>query len=71
MARVCPLSVSYTHLDVYKRQAQYPAEMGKLGVDNMLKIFDGGEAESYIDTGTKVITKDNVGEFKDYLKTFE
>ena len=51
--------------------AQYPAEMGKLGVDNMLKIFDGGEAESYIDTGTKVITKDNVGEFKDYLKTFE
>ena len=51
--------------------AQYPAEMGKLGVDNMLKIFDGGEAESYIDTGTEVITKDNVGEFKDYLKTFE
>ena len=45
--------------------------MGKLGVDNMLKIFDGGEAESYIDTGTEVITKDNVGEFKDYLKTFE
>ena len=27
--------------------AQYPAEMGKLGVDNMLKIFDGGEAVSY------------------------
>ena len=51
--------------------AQYPAEMGKLGVDNMLKLFDGGEAESYIDTGTEVITKDNVGEFKDYLKTFE
>lgn len=50
--------------------AQYPAEMGKLGVDNMLKIFDGQKAEEYIDTGTKVITKDNVDEFKEYLKAF-
>lgn len=51
--------------------AQYPAEMGKLGVDNMLKIFDGGKAESFIDTGTKVILKDNVADFKEYLKEFE
>ncbi|RRD95910.1 sugar ABC transporter substrate-binding protein [Clostridiales bacterium COT073_COT-073] len=51
--------------------AQYPAEMGKLGVQNMIKVFQGEKAENYIDTGTKVITKDDVKEFKEYLKTFE
>lgn len=50
--------------------AQYPAEMGKLGVDNMLKMFDGDAAEQSIDTGTKVIQKDNVAEFKEYLEEY-
>lgn len=51
--------------------AQYPAEMGKLGVQNMLKIFDGEEAEQAIDTGTKVLLKDDIAEFKEYLSEFE
>lgn len=51
--------------------AQYPAEMGKLGVQNMVKIFQGQSAEMSLDTGTKVITKENVEAFKDYLKSFE
>lgn len=51
--------------------AQYPAEMGRLGVDNMLKIFDGKEAETAIDTGTKVLLKDDISEFREYLSEFE
>ncbi|MGD1817283.1 MAG: sugar ABC transporter substrate-binding protein [Pleomorphochaeta sp.] len=50
--------------------AQFPAEMGRLGVDNMVKIFEGGEAEKSIDTGVKVILKNDVSSFKDYLAEF-
>lgn len=42
--------------------AQQPIEMGKLGVVNMAKIFAGEEAESYIDTGCKLVTIDNAEE---------
>jgi ribose transport system substrate-binding protein len=51
--------------------AQYPAEMGKLGVQNMVKIFEGGQAEQSIDTGVKVILKDDVKSFKEYLTEFK
>ncbi len=51
--------------------AQYPAEMGKLGVKNMVKIFEGGQAEQNIDTGVKVILKDDVKSFKEYLTEFK
>jgi len=51
--------------------AQYPAEMGKLGIQNMVKIFEGGEAEQNIDTGVKVILKDDVKSFKEYLTEFK
>ncbi len=51
--------------------AQYPAEMGKLGVQNMVKIFEGGQAEQNIDTGVKVILKDDVKSFKEYLTEFK
>jgi len=51
--------------------AQYPAEMGRLGVQNLLRIFDGEEAETSIDTGTKVILKDGVSEFKKYLEEYD
>lgn len=50
--------------------AQYPAEMGKLGVDNMLKIFDGKEPEASLDTGTKLLLKDDIAPFKEYLSEF-
>ena len=49
--------------------AQHPAEMGRLGVDNLLAIFDGGEAENYINTGTGVIDKTNAEEYyNDYMQ---
>ncbi len=42
--------------------AQQPIEMGKLGVVNMAKILAGEKAESYIDTGCKLVTIDNAKE---------
>lgn len=42
--------------------AQQPIEMGKIGVVNMAKIFAGEEAETYIDTGCKLVTIDNAKE---------
>ena len=52
--------------------AQHPAEMGRQGVAQMLKIFDGGEAEQKIDTGTGVIDKTNAQEyFDDYVQYVE
>lgn len=52
--------------------AQYPAEMGKLGVDKLLTLIEGAEADDEnVDTGSKLITKDQVAEFKKYLAQFE
>lgn len=52
--------------------AQHPAEMGRQGVAQMLKIFDGGEAEQKIDTGTGVIDKTTAQEyFDDYVQYVE
>jgi len=45
--------------------AQHPADMGKLGVDNMLVYFDGSEPEKTIDTGTGVIDTENVQAYMD------
>ena len=52
--------------------AQHPAEMGRLGVDNLLAIFDGGEAEQYINTGTGVIDASNAQDYyDDYMQYVE
>lgn len=56
--------------DMYGTVAQYPAEMGILGVDNMVKILKGEAGEEYIDTGAKLIIKDNVDEHKKYCEQF-
>ncbi|QUI22570.1 sugar ABC transporter substrate-binding protein [Vallitalea pronyensis] len=56
--------------DMYGTVAQYPAEMGILGVDNMVKMIKGQESESYIDTGAKLITSENVEEHKKYCEQF-
>jgi len=50
--------------------AQYPAEMGILGVDNIVKVIKGEKGEAYIDTGAKLITKENVAEHKEYCAQF-
>jgi ABC-type sugar transport system substrate-binding protein len=44
--------------------AQFPAKMGELGVDTVLKAVNGESVEANVDTGTAVVTKDNVAEFK-------
>lgn len=50
--------------------AQYPAEMGILGVDNMVKVINGETIEQNIDTGTKLITQENVADHKEYSAQF-
>lgn len=51
--------------------AQFPAEMGILGVQAALDLMNGESIDLVTYTKTEVITKDNVAEFKDYLKQFE
>lgn len=50
--------------------AQFPAKMGELSVENLVKMIKGESYEKYIDTGCQLITKDNVAEFKDYLSKY-
>ena len=50
--------------------AQQPIEMGRLGVENMIKIFGGGQAEKYIDTGCKLVTDENAKEVLETTKQY-
>lgn len=50
--------------------AQFPARMGELSVENVVKAVRGEPYEMYIDTGCKVITKDNVKEHMQYLSKY-
>lgn len=50
--------------------AQYPAKMGELSVINLCKMIRGEPYETYIDTGCRVITKDNVKEHMQYLSKY-
>lgn len=50
--------------------AQYPAKMGELSVINLCKMIRGEPYEMYIDTGCRVITKDNVQEHMAYLSKY-
>jgi ribose transport system substrate-binding protein len=44
--------------------AQAPANMGKLGVDNLIKLIQGQKIDAVIDTGTELVTKDNAAKYK-------
>jgi simple sugar transport system substrate-binding protein len=44
--------------------AQFPAKMGELGVDTVYKAVLGETVEANVDTGTAVVTKDNIADFK-------
>ena len=44
--------------------AQFPAKMGELGVDTVYKAVIGETVEANVDTGTAIVTKDNVADFK-------
>jgi ABC-type sugar transport system substrate-binding protein len=44
--------------------AQFPKKMGELGVDTVYQALTGVTVEKNVDTGTAIVTKDNVGDFK-------
>jgi ABC-type sugar transport system substrate-binding protein len=44
--------------------AQFPAKMGELGVDALVRAIRGEEVESLVDTGAGLVTADNVAEFQ-------
>jgi simple sugar transport system substrate-binding protein len=44
--------------------AQFPAKMGELGVETVWKAINGESVEANVDTGTAVVTKDNVADFQ-------
>jgi simple sugar transport system substrate-binding protein len=43
--------------------AQFPAKMGSLGIDTAVKAARGETVQANVDTGTQVVTKDNVDQF--------
>jgi simple sugar transport system substrate-binding protein len=44
--------------------AQFPAKMGELGVETVWKAITGESIEANVDTGTAVVTKDNLADFQ-------
>lgn len=43
--------------------AQFPPKMGELGLDTLYRLVLGETVEANVDTGTAVVTPDNVGDF--------
>ena len=43
---------------------QFPAKMGSMGVDTLVKVIQGQTVPATIDTGTGLVTKDNASQFK-------
>ena len=44
--------------------AQFPAKMGSLGIGTLLDAVNGKTVPPLVDTGTEMVTKDNVAQFK-------
>ena len=43
--------------------AQFPAKIGELGIDTLLKVVNGEDVEAFVDTGTALVTPDNAADF--------
>jgi ABC-type sugar transport system substrate-binding protein len=43
--------------------AQFPAKMGEMGMDTLLKAVNGEDVPPAVDTGTEIVTKDNADDF--------
>ena len=43
--------------------AQFPAKIGELGIDTLLKVVQGETPEAFVDTGTAMVTPENVADF--------
>jgi ABC-type sugar transport system substrate-binding protein len=50
--------------DMNASVAQAPSNMGKLGVENLIKLIQGESIPPVIDTGTELVTKDNADKYK-------
>ncbi|MBA3778478.1 MAG: sugar ABC transporter substrate-binding protein [Chloroflexi bacterium] len=50
--------------DMSATVAQSPANMGKFGVESLLKLIKGETIDPVIDTGTELVTKDNADKYK-------
>jgi ribose transport system substrate-binding protein len=50
--------------DMAATVAQNPKNMGRLGVENALKVKHGEKIEAIIDTGTVLVTKENATQYK-------
>lgn len=44
--------------------AQFPAKMGELGVDTLVKAIRGEKIEALVDTGAGLVTKENLAQFQ-------
>jgi ABC-type sugar transport system substrate-binding protein len=44
--------------------AQFPAKMGSLGIETAVAAARGEQVSANVDTGTEIVTKDNVSQFK-------
>ncbi len=43
--------------------AQFPAKIGELGIDTLLKAVSGEAVDAFVDTGTAMVTAENAAEF--------
>lgn len=46
--------------------AQFPGKMAELGVDAAVKAVNGESVETFIDTGTELVTEDNAEQFLEF-----
>jgi ABC-type sugar transport system substrate-binding protein len=44
--------------------AQFPKKIGELGVATLIKVIKGDAVPPFVDTGTAMVTKDNVNDFE-------
>jgi ribose transport system substrate-binding protein len=50
--------------DMNASVAQSPANIGKFGVESLIKLISGTAIDPLIDTGTELVTKDNAAKYK-------
>lgn len=50
--------------------AQYPGKMGEYGVENLVKQIKGEEIPQEIDTGTELVTKENLAKFREEMAKY-
>jgi ribose transport system substrate-binding protein len=50
--------------DMNASVAQSPANIGKFGVESLIKLIGGATIDPLIDTGTELVTKDNADKYK-------